>query len=118
MLVVWVVTLGGGGGGGDLHPLVTLGVVVVARGLLPRPVGVGHGVRSEVGVTQIVETIEPGEVRVAGHPETDHHQLGLPPGPVCSGCLANLVFNDTPYLCICDGCLYLECDLLYRAIFL
>ena len=72
-----MVTVGGGGGGGDLDPLVTLGVVVVARGLLSRPVGVGHGVGSEVRVTQVVETIEPGEVRVAGHPETDHHQLGL-----------------------------------------
>ena len=50
-----MVAVGGGGGGGDLDPLVTLGVVVVARGLLPRPVGVGHGVGSEVGVTQIAE---------------------------------------------------------------
>ena len=44
--------------------------------------------------------------------------VDLPPKFYTVQGLAGPVFNNSCYLCSCDGCLYLECDLLYRAIFL
>ena len=46
--------------------------VVVVPGALGGPVRVGHGVRAEVGVVQIIQPVEPAEVGVTttGHSET------------------------------------------------
>ena len=78
--ILVVVVVVGGGGGRYPHPLtavrlVVVGGVVVVPGLvLAGPICVGHRVRAEVGIAQIVQPVEPAQVGVnstACHSETD-----------------------------------------------